>query len=147
MKKGFTLLEILIALAIASIVTVLVSTLYLKYNLLYNQNCKYNRNYFYSTEAMMFIQNEIRNSKSISINNNIIEAKYPDGVVKKYIKYNGAGNLVIVHTENGTTMAVNNILSNISNFSVIQKNSTIYISISINGGEKYERCFGINVEG
>lgn len=146
MKKGFTLIEILIALAIASIVTALVSTLYLKYNLLYNQNTKYNRDYFYSTEALMFIQNEIRNSKSISINNNIIEVKYPDGITKKYIKYNGAGSLIIVHTENDINLAVNNILRNINNFTVIKKSNTIYVSISINGGEEYERCFGINVE-
>lgn len=146
MKKGFTLLELLIALAIASIVIALASNLYLKYNSLYMQNSKYNRDYFYSTEALMFIEDQIRNSKSVSINNNIIEVKYPDGIVKKYIKYNGSGSLIIVHTENDITLAVNNILTNVNNFTVIQKNSAIYVSITINGGEKYERCFGINVE-
>jgi prepilin-type N-terminal cleavage/methylation domain-containing protein len=146
MKKGFTLLEVLVSLAIASVVTALVSTLFLKYNSLYSTSNKYNRDYFYSSEALMFIQNEIRNSMSVSVNNNIIEIKYSDGIVKKYIKYNGAGSLVIVHTENNINMAVNNILTNVNNFSVFQKSNIIYVSILINGGEKYERCFGINID-
>ncbi|MFL0246711.1 prepilin-type N-terminal cleavage/methylation domain-containing protein [Candidatus Clostridium stratigraminis] len=146
MKKGLTLLELLIALAIASIVSALVASFYLKYNLLYNESSNYNRNYFYTSEALMFIENEIRNSKSVSTSNNIIEVKYPDGITRKTIKYNSAGGLTIAHYKNDIYLATNNILTNVNNFSVFQKNSTIYVSITINGGERYERCFGINLE-
>ncbi|MFL0268405.1 prepilin-type N-terminal cleavage/methylation domain-containing protein [Candidatus Clostridium radicumherbarum] len=146
MKKGLTLLELLIALAIASIVSALVSSFYLKYNSLYNENSRYNRNYYYTSEALMFIQNEIRNSKNVSASNNVIEVKYPDGITKKTIKYNGAGNLTIAHYKSGTYLATNNILTNVNNFSVFQKYNTIYVSITINDGERYERCFGINLE-
>lgn len=146
MKKGFSLIETVVALAIASIITAMVSNFYLKYSKSYNINTVSNRNYFYCNEALMFIENEIRNSKSAAVNNNILEVKYPDGIVKKYIKYNGAGSLVIVHTESGTTKAVNNILNNVSGFSVFQKYNTIYVEIIIKGGDRYERCFGINVE-
>lgn len=146
MKKGYTLIELLGAAAIAGTLIVLITTMFLKYNDIYKSNIKENRNYFYCTEALMFIENEVGDCKSTAISSNKIVMNYNDETVKKRIQLNNDGSLVIVYVENNLTEAVNNILNNVQDFEVIQKGNTIYVSIQINNGEKYERCFGINAE-
>lgn len=145
MKKGYTLIELLGAVAVASTLIVLATTMFLKYDSIYKSNIKENRDYFYSTEALMFIQHEIESCKSVSIGSNEIVINYNDETIKKNVRLNNDGSLVIVHIENNSTEAVNNILNNVQNFQVTQRGNTIYVSIKINNGEKYERCFGINL--
>lgn len=146
MKKGFTLLELIVSIGIASILVSILISMFLKYNYIYSINTKEYREYFYCSEALMFIEHEVNNSKYVKISNNIIELNYADGITKKYIQLNTKGSIVIIHTENNTTKTVNNILNNIRDFSVIQKRNTIYVCITDNSGERYERCFGVKLE-
>ncbi|MCM8711029.1 type II secretion system GspH family protein [Clostridium sp. SYSU_GA19001] len=146
MKKGFTLLEVIVSAGIASILVSILIPIFLKYNLIYKENTKEYREYFYCFEALMFIEQEINNGKNVRINNNVIQINYSDGITKKYIQQNTNGCIVLVHTENNVVKAVNNILNNISSFTVVQKRNTTYICITARSGERYERCFGIKLE-
>jgi prepilin-type N-terminal cleavage/methylation domain-containing protein len=143
MKKGLTLIELIIALGAAAVLASALTSTALTYNSAYIRNSKENREYFYSTEALMFIQHETENAQSVSVNSDIIELKYYDEDIKKYIKLNNDGNVVIIHMENNVRKASNNVITNISDFKVSQKSNTIYVSITRRNGEKFEKCIGI----
>lgn len=143
MKKGFTLIELVVYLAITSIIALSMISMLLKYNSSYITSSKEQRDYFYSMEALMFIKNEIDNAKSVSSENNIVELKYFDETVRKLIKINGDNKVVIVHIKNNAVETSNNILTDVSSFEVCQKGSLIYVSITRRNGESYEKCVGI----
>lgn len=148
MKKGFTLLEVLLSLAVSNIMIILLLSMLLKYNTAYTNITKEYKEYFYSTEALMYIQNEILNSQYVVVSNNRIDIYYPngikDGVNKKYIQLNYANNLIVNYYKDELYMGTNNILKGLLEFNVSQKNNTIYVSLTLKNGEKYERCFSIN---
>jgi hypothetical protein len=142
------LLEVLLSLAVSNIIIVLLLSMMLKYNSAYINITKEYKDYFYSTEALMYIQKEILNSKYVFISNNRIDIYYPSGIEddinKKCIQLNYAHNLIVDYYKDELYMGTNNILKDLLEFNVNQKNNTIYISLILKNGEKYERCFGIN---
>ncbi len=143
MKKGFTIIELIIALSTAGVIaTIMVSTL-LTYNSYYIKNSKEQRDYFYSMEALMFIQSEVNNAKNVSIENNIIELNYLDETIKKQIRLKDNGSIAIIHRKSNIVEASNNIITDVSCFEAVQKNNLIYISITRKNGEKYEKCISI----
>jgi prepilin-type N-terminal cleavage/methylation domain-containing protein len=143
MKKGFTIIELIIAIGAAGIIATAMVSMLLTYSSSYIKKSKDHRDYFYSMEALMFIQNEVNVAKSVSAENNIIELYYLDGTIKKIIKLNNHNNIVIIHMKNNAAVASNNIVTDISYFEVLQKNNLIYISINRKNGEKYEKCISI----
>lgn len=143
MKKGFTILELIAALGMSSIIITVLISMFLKYSTNFNKGTLEITNYFYISEAFLFIKNEIYKAKDVKIYENKIEINYTDGVTKKIIQSNGKNNIVIVHMEESVRRSVNNIATNVKEFSVVQKSNTIYITIMDNNGEKYEKCFGI----
>jgi hypothetical protein len=96
-------------------------------------------------EALMFIQNEVKNAKSVSAENNIIGLYYLDGTIKKIIKLNNHDNIAITYMKNNAVEASNNIVTDIDCFEVLQKNNLLYISITRKNGEKYEKCISIKI--
>lgn len=90
----------------------------------------------------MFVQHEINNSKDISIQTNNIELKFSEDTTK-IIKLNSEGSLELVHKEKGGIKAVNNIINNIKEFNVIQKDKVIYITAELKNGGRFKRCIGI----
>ena len=143
MRKGFTIIELIISIGAAGIIATVMVSMLLTYNSSYIKKSGEHRDYFYSMEALMFIQNEIKNAKSVYVANNIIELYYVDGTIKKIIKLNSHDNIAITHMENNSAEASNNIVTDISSFEVLQKNNLIYISIMRKNGEKYEKCISI----
>lgn len=143
MRKGFTIIELMIVLAITSLIALAMISMLLKYNSSYITSSKEQRDYFYSMEALMFIQDELSNAKSVSSENNIIELKYFDEAVRKLIKLNSDNKVIIVHLKNNAVQTSNNIVTDISSFEAYQKNNLIYVSISRRNGEKYEKCISI----
>jgi prepilin-type N-terminal cleavage/methylation domain-containing protein len=145
MKKGFTIIEVIIAIGAAGSIAAVMVSMLLTYNSSYIKRSKEHRDYLYSIEALMFIQNEVKNAKSVSAENNIIELYYLDGTIKKIIKLNNHDNIAITYMKNNAVEASNNIVTDIDCFEVLQKNNLIYISITRKNGEKYEKCISIKI--
>jgi Tfp pilus assembly protein PilE len=143
MKKGFSIIELIIALGAASIITTVMVSMVLKSKFSYINKSKENRQYFYSMEALMFMKNEIDEAKSVSIASNIIELKYLDETIRKNIKLSSNHNIVIVHLKGNAVMASNNIITNVKDFEIVEKGSLIYLTIISQNGEKFEKCISI----
>jgi prepilin-type N-terminal cleavage/methylation domain-containing protein len=145
MKKGYTLIELITALALCSLAAVSMISLLLRYNSNYKHESKRIQNHFYAEEALLFIDNTIKTSKQINVTASYIELYYEDSSIKKVIGQNSQGDIVITHVENGVSSTTNNVLNNISNFTINKKENTIYISITVNTGERFSRCIGIKL--
>lgn len=144
MKKGFTLIELITVLCAAGIIATVMVSVILTNNSMYIKKTKEHRDYFYSMEALMFIQNEVGNAKAVLVENNVIELNYIDDSIKKLIKLNNHNNLSIIHMEKNFIQASNNIITGIECFEVFKKNDLIYLSITRVNGETYEKCISIN---
>jgi type II secretory pathway pseudopilin PulG len=146
MKKGYTLLEVLISLCLSGLIITAMIPLYLRYNSNYIADKKRSENEFYAQEALMFIENSIKQCKFVRITGNLIELNYNENNIKKYIGLNSVGDIVFTHVENEVSRTPNNILNNITAFNVLQKENTVYVAITVDSGERYERCIGIRLE-
>lgn len=142
-KKGFTLLELLLALGMSSILISYVIHQLVTYKILYNKSIQINRQEVYASEALMFIEYQIQNSVSAHITENDIGLKYSDETIEKHIRMSASNNIVITHLEKGNVKAVNNILTNVKKFIVNQKGAVIYISIETKDSKVFERCLEI----
>lgn len=146
MKRGYTLLELVISLGLCGLIVTAMLPILLRYNSTYKSETLKSQDHFYAEEALMFIDKTISECKHVSVSGNYIELSYENTNIKKYIGLNGSGDIVITHVEFGVNSTPNNILNNISGYSVLQKESTIYVSITVSSGERYERCIGIKLE-
>jgi prepilin-type N-terminal cleavage/methylation domain-containing protein len=143
MKKGFTLIELLVAMGAASIISAALISLHLAYISNFKASTKEYRDYFYSMEALMFMQDQINKSNSTIVDNNILKLELSNNITKN-ISLSSEGNLTLAYYEKGRFKNVNIILTNLESFTVLKKNNTIYISLTLKNGERYERCIGVN---
>jgi hypothetical protein len=143
MKKGVTLVELIISIGAATLLLSILVIELLNYNSLRISQVKSNRDYFYCMEALMFIEHEIDTAKSAAVNNNIIELYYLDETIKKTIRLNFEGKIILVHIENDKIKTSNNIVTGIEEFEAVQRGSTVYLSVRRRDGERYEKCLGI----
>lgn len=145
MKKGYTLIELITALALCSLVAVSMISLLLRYNSNFKLESKRIQNHFYAEEALLFIDNTIKSCKQVNVTESYIELYYENSSIKKVIGQNLHGDVVITHVENGVNSTTNNVLNNIASFTVSKKENTIYVSITVNTGERFSRCIGIKL--
>jgi prepilin-type N-terminal cleavage/methylation domain-containing protein len=143
MKKGFTLLEIIVAIGMSSIIITILTSMILNYNLKFKKETLDMQNYFYIHEAFLFIEQEFNKSKNIKTYDNKIELNYIDEFNKKIIQFNGKNKIEIIDVYKNNIKAVNIITSNIKSLSITQKENIIYIIMIDVNGVKYEKCFGI----
>jgi len=141
MKKGFTIIEVLASAALTSVVMTILISMFLTYNSSFCKESQDHRNYFYSMEALMYIQHQVETANSLKVNNNTLELEFSDDIVK-HIYLNNKENLIIVHNENGKRKTPNEILGNVKEFNTYRKNDTIYVSLMLKNGENYEICIG-----
>ncbi|MCM0650386.1 prepilin-type N-terminal cleavage/methylation domain-containing protein [Clostridium swellfunianum] len=146
MKKGFTIIELIISIGAAGIIAVVMTSMLLTSNSLYVKKTKESRDFFYSMEAILFIENKIKEAKSVNIENNTIELYYEDSSIKKLVKLKDSTKVVIIDFDNNVAHVPNNILTEVSNFQVYHKDNLIYVSISRINGESYEKCISIKTK-
>jgi type II secretory pathway pseudopilin PulG len=149
MKKGYTIIEVIIVLGFAGVIATLMVSLMLTYSSSYIESSKKHLDYSYSMEALFFIQNSVKDVgkvKNVSVDDNIININYVDETIKKQIKLKANGNLVIVDLKNNVVTASNNVITGISYFQAHQKNNLIYVTLTRKNGETYEKCISINTE-
>ncbi|WP_186430002.1 prepilin-type N-terminal cleavage/methylation domain-containing protein [Clostridium sp. BSD9I1] len=140
-KRGFTLIELIISLALIGTISLIgIKSLVLN-NKLYYLEVNKDLEEFYINEAFIFIEYKI--SKSTSVEKT---SKYGRSMIKlisnrqSFIELYGSTLIIAYDTEYPTNY--NNIMYSIKGFDVDEKGNVIYIKIIDKYGDEYERCFG-----
>lgn len=148
MKMGYTIIELVIAMALMIVITFSEIIFNVKYIKLFENNLSNYKEEVYINEAVMFVEHEIHSgSKSISLScNNLKIVKNETGKVNYiYLKnYGYKKSIVIGYNVNDLLRSENNIINNVSDMVIEQKNRTIFITVIGNSGKRYVRCIGIN---
>lgn len=140
MKRGFTLIEILISMALLSLLLASEFKIMEKYLIIYNQESKQSRMEFYSDEAIEFIDEQINECKSISCDNNKIKFNYGDPLNNNWIKLNPVAGYLAIYYDNEFSSTNNVILRGVSDFRVDTVNKVIYINIILSNNHEVKRC-------
>lgn len=145
MKKGFSLVELLIVISIISIFLVFESKIFLKNIYSYRKMVVDMQSEFYINEALMFIENEVKNNtQRITVHDNTIDLYRTEQNCIDSIYFriqNGKPSIVISYTKSGWSLGVNNIINNIKDFKVQYRPYTVFVAITAFNEKKYERCF------
>lgn len=154
MKKGFTLIELVVTIGIVSMLICLELTIFSSFLLSYKRNIKNDRESFYIRDGLSFIECKAANNEGILISNNqmqIIKTEYSkDNDKSKDIKYTYAiylnikGEIMISYNEKNTPLGVNVITSGVKTFNVDINKQILYIHIVSNRGAVFDKCIGIN---
>ncbi|KAJ51495.1 prepilin-type N-terminal cleavage/methylation domain-containing protein [Clostridium tetanomorphum] len=146
MKKGFTLIEVLMSISIISIVSLILFKNLVVYLTLYNKESNIAMEEFYVNEALIFIEQQINEANSVQVlgdaNNNELKINYEDK--SNYIKIKN-GKLVIAYFKSDSGY-INNIMLELEDFLVEKSGNLVFVKIITKHGKEYERCFGIREE-
>ncbi|MCY6483741.1 prepilin-type N-terminal cleavage/methylation domain-containing protein [Clostridium aestuarii] len=152
MKKGFTLIELIITLFISNIIILMGTNMIFNGALEYKKAIKQDREKNYCTEALRFIETQIedKDNKDISVNHGELVIKKntsdKENIIKKIKLYKKADKLQITYyKKDNFKLNTNTIINNIEQFDVYRDKNVIYVGIESESGKKYERCFGIKV--
>ncbi|MDD3225468.1 MAG: type II secretion system protein [Clostridium sp.] len=145
MRKGFTLIELVVSMAIASILLSFECAIFVKCIGYYNKNIIAIRDASYCKEAMLIV-NHIMNSnpKEISLKDNGIYVKESDGSIK-IIKENPISSKLVVdyYDVYGNFKTTNIVSNNIKNMETFQKGNFICVNLIDSEGKSIRKCFGI----
>lgn len=140
MKKGFTLIELIISLSLMLIVASAELTTMEKYMNIYKKTYSLNKEFIYVNEALFFIENEIDESQYVRIEDNRIILGRKNISREDCIELNNNKNIVIRY---GNSNNNNNVVKGVKDFFIEKYGNVIYITIVGEKGKRYERCFGI----
>ncbi|MBA5850630.1 type II secretion system protein [Clostridium sp. cel8] len=144
-KPGFTIIEILIVIAMISTIVSIQVTVILKYMKVSKEEIYFSRDNFYVNEAFAIIKSEIDKAKYINISNNMIALKRHDNGEWDYIKLSVNSNIVLAYGGPGFK-TTNNVLKNVSEFTVLKRYNMCFLTIKTKRGNVYRKCFGISAE-
>ncbi|OFI07579.1 hypothetical protein CLOACE_01830 [Clostridium acetireducens DSM 10703] len=142
MKKGITIIELLITIGISSMLLIMIMLIFSKTINNYSINMNYRKENFYINEAFIFIESKIEFYQDVEIVNNKIKLIKKDNETSDWIRMTKNGNIIISY-DRCSSINSNNIVKNIEEFKVSKKENIMYISIKSKKGILYERCFGI----
>lgn len=148
-SRGITLVELIVAIGLNSIIIAMILPAFLKFNFLYNKLIINSTNYSSANEAILFIEDEInQNTLNTLVKNNKIIIEKLDGTKKEIYfteKEKDLGNIVVTYYKSTYSSATNNILRNISGFNFTIKENLLYISIITLDGKNFERCLSLKI--
>jgi prepilin-type N-terminal cleavage/methylation domain-containing protein len=143
-SKGSTLVELVTAISIISVLATAVLSAFIFFSRDFNSSVTESREEYYIGEAFRYIESEMMkgNKEAVFYPGYIKLKRYLGKTIFEeidYIKREGE-NLVIEHTKGGYHEATNVFLRNISNFTVSMNQAVVNIEITTNRGEKYSKC-------
>ncbi|MGH4138011.1 hypothetical protein [Clostridium sp.] len=146
-KKGVTLIEIVVAMSLVFLMLGVVDSMLISYLKNYKNNVIENKGFNYLNEAISIIEKEINeDSKDIKTEGNIIKISYSDGRTTNHIKRINS-NLYLLY---GTIYSVPSdssykslIIDDVKDFVAIKHGKTLYIKVSWYNGQTIERCLAI----
>ncbi|MCI1943735.1 competence type IV pilus minor pilin ComGF [Clostridium luticellarii] len=144
-KRGFTIIEMLIVVSMVAAITTVQIRAVSKYMELHRKEINYSRESFYVNEAFMIIENQVINAKYIDIKDNMIVLKRYDNKGYDYIKKH-KNNCIVISYGSSNSSTLNNILKGIKDFKVKRLGRVFYVSINMEKGNLYKRCFAIERE-
>lgn len=143
-RQGFTLVEVVVALGISSIIIASTASIFLRFTSEFKDKTIKDREMNYINEALAFIEHELNdNNSSVVLENNILNMYKSDGIHMNRINLNNSGNLFIFYFSYGNLESSNPIMNDIMTFKLEKRNNIFYVSIISKNGEKGERCIGI----
>lgn len=144
-KKGFTLIEIMLVSAIIAIITSIQVVIMCKYMKIYRQEISSSREAFYINEAFNMIKQQIDDGRYISVKDNKISIRRSDKEETDYIRKDRDSDIIMSYG-NMYSSSTDNILKSIKDFKVEKDKKVLYISIETKKGNVYKRCFAIERE-
>lgn len=142
-KYAFTIIESIVYIFLTTIIFLelltLVVSFYASYieirNISINQNNI--RNFYINLDCILHEENNFEIRKE---NNSIVIYKdvEDENLVKSIKFYNNT--VVVKYTKGNATLAINNMLHNIDDFKVVEKDKLIYVIITDMYGKEYIRC-------
>ena len=144
-RKGFTIIEMLLVVALVASITIVQIRVISKYMKLHREEIDYSRELFYVNEAFMIIGHQVKEAKYIDIKNNMIILKRYDGEGYDYIKKH-KGDSIVISYGSSNSPTLNNILKGIKDFKVEKNGKVFYISIDMGKGSFYKKCFAVERE-
>lgn len=160
MKKGYTLLEVVISIGISLMIFSLVLNIFGLYHVLYKKSVSSGRQKIYLNEVSIFVEAKLEEGTRIKFLDNSKECftdnkiKFVD-IEKKRIdvmELDNVGNLIITYYEyinsedNLHKLGENIVLRNIELFQVDIRGGVMYLTVKNRKGEKIEKCLGIRRE-
>lgn len=146
MKKGFTLLEVLVATAIGAILLSLECYIFVNSVSEYNKTIIGLRDEAYCDEGLIIIKNLIyENMLEVNSKNNEIDITTADNQLKRIHLIKNSGKVMVDYYNiyGYEYKASNVVMVNISNMTVTENGNSLYISLVDNEGESVSECFGI----
>lgn len=147
MKKGFTIIELLVSMVLICLMTFSIITMALKFDGKYKKEVLSSREDFYIREALLYIEEQIENdTQYVVAQNDTIELVRTDGIHTDFISKSNANKLVIIYKQYNSYLSTNDIMKGVSDFQVNVNNKIIIITIKGENGEVFERCLGIRTQ-
>jgi len=141
-KKGFTLIEIVIAIALVFLMLGVVDRILVSYVKSYNNSILQDNGFNYLNEALSIIEKEVNQTAcEVKTEGNIIYINYYKGISAKYIKCINEDLRIFPNTKNGTGNNV--IIDDVKDFVAIKSGKILYIKVVWKNGQSIERCLAI----
>ncbi|MCY6960470.1 type II secretion system protein [Clostridium brassicae] len=149
MRRGFTLIETTISLAILSILLVTITSMLFGQISLYKHFVEKDKCENYSKEALRFIQTQVQDIKNseVEIDENKLIVRKENGdmnMIYKVPMKNNKNKIIIEYYKKIQSVKKKvSIIENIEDFKIYRNKNVIFFSIENRDGEKYEKCIGV----
>lgn len=139
MKKGFTIIEVIISTALISLLLCSEIILAARYIKIFKVSINESRDTFYVNQAFDFIEMMVEEADNTKVSNNIIELVRKDGKGSDWIRRDSLGNLIVSYYQcyYGT---VNNVMKKNGAFEAMKYGGSIFLLITTQEGKAYRRC-------
>lgn len=146
-KKGVTLIETVIVMALVFLILGVVDSILISYLKNYKSSVTQNKGFNYLNEAIAIVEKEVNQNVSVvKTEGNIIKITYADGVTLNHIKCIDS-NLYILY---GTKYNIPRdssyksiILDHVKEFVAMKSEKVLYIKVLWHNGQSIERCLAI----
>lgn len=141
MKRGYTLIEVVVALALTSILLSTIILVFSRLRIEFSNKIYENRESYYLNEALMFIEDELgKGASMVEIEDNSIQIVF-DEWNKKIIEQKDDELIVRYGSVYSMNNSYNKIASGVLEFEVTNCGNLIYVKINSEKGRLKERCF------
>lgn len=138
--NGFTLVEVITALAVMTILLAAIIIMLAYFIKEFKSSAAENRKDFYVNEALRLIEQETcSGNEEVKFLENSIELRRTFDKRVDYIKLR-EGKLILEYTKGGKSISINVILKNLSDFSIDISGRLVVVNIVNSEGEKYSKC-------
>lgn len=146
-KRGVTLLEIVIVLAISSSMLVILDSVFISYLKSFQSNVLFSQGFNYLNEAIALIEKEVnQGAKEVKAEGNIIKITYCDEITVNHIKLINSNLYILYGTQYvnpADSPSKNLIIDDVKEFEVKKVARILYIKIVWYNGQVIERCLAI----